>query len=348
MYGSISEFGHLSRVAATSADARVRRTRRASARGAPLVGIVRNPRSHRNKGHAPELADCANILVETPHNHAALRETLAAFAERGVDYLAVDGGDGTVRDVLTCGASVFGDDWPPLVILPKGKTNALVVDLGLPNAWTLPEAMEAIARGKTIVRRPLAIELPNRGEQVQGFILGTGAFARGTQSGQQAHRWGMFNSFAVGLIILWCVAQTLFARASNVWRQGTAMRLRDGGVGGLGGADLPHSRLGNPDERFVMVASTLERFPLGIRPFGRPRPGLKLAVIDAPVRWIMALLPVMLTGHDSAFLRRNGAHRFDVESLDLELGDRFTLDGEYFPAGHYRLRQGPELRFVVP
>ena len=344
MYGSIGEFGHLSRMAVTPASAPVRRARRAPSRGAPLVGIVRNPRSHRNKGHAAELADCANILVETPRSHAALRETLAGFAERGVDYLAVDGGDGTVRDVLTCGAGIFGDDWPPLVILPKGKTNALVVDLGLPNAWTLAEAMEAIGRGKTIVRRPIAIDLPHTGEQVQGFILGTGAFTRGTQTGQQAHRWGMFNSFAVGLIIVWCLIQTMFARSTNMWRKGTAMRLRDG----ADGTDLPRSRFGHPAERFVMVASTLERFPLGIRPFGKVRPGLKLAVIDTPLRWIVALLPLILTGFDAAFLRRNGAHRIDVDTLDLELGDRFTLDGEYFPAGHYRLRQGPELRFVVP
>ena len=342
MYGSIGEFGHLSRVAAKPVNAPVRRSRRASARGAPLVGIVRNPRSHRNKGQAPELADCANILVETPRSHAALRETLAGFAERGIDFLAVDGGDGTVRDVLTCGAGIFGDDWPPLVILPKGKTNALVVDLGLPNAWTLPEAMEAIGRGKSIVRRPLVVETVDTGEQVQGFILGTGAFTRGTQAGQQAHRWGMFNSFAVGLIIVWCLSQTLFARSTNLWRKGTAMRLRSDG------AELPRSRFGNSDERFTMVASTLERFPLGIRPFGPARPGLKLAVIDTPLWRIVALLPLILTGFDSAFLRRNGANRFDVETLDLELGDRLILDGEYFPAGLYRLRQGPELRFVVP
>lgn len=344
MYRSSSEFGYLSRVAQPAVMVPVRQRRRASARGAPLVGIIRNPRARRNLGRAPELADCANIMVETPRNHAALRDTLAGFAERGIDYLAVDGGDGTVRDVLTCGAGIFGYDWPPLVILPKGKTNALVVDLGLPHEWALPAAMEAIARGKTIVRRPLAVTLPHTGELVQGFILGAGAFMRGTQVGQQAHRWGMFNSFAVGLIIVWCLIQTMFARATNIWRKGTPMSLRDD----LSGTELPRSRFGNAGERFVMVASTLERFPLGIRPFGTPRAGLKLAVIDAPLRWIMGLLPILLTGIDGAFLRRHGAHRFDVKALDLRLGDRFTLDGEYFPAGHYRLRQGPELRFVVP
>jgi len=344
MHGAIGEFGHLARMAQARDGEPVRSHRRSPVRGAPLVGIVRNPRSHRNKGLVPELADCANILIETPRSHAALRETLAGFAARGIDYLAVDGGDGTVRDVLTCGAGVFGEDWPTLVVLPKGKTNALAVDLGLPNVWTLPEAMEAIGRGKAIVRRPLQVALPgDEAQQVQGFILGAGAFTLATQAGQEAHRYGAFNSFAVALTILWGLVQALFGARGNLWRRGTRMRLTRGD-----GAELPHSRFGETDERFVLLASTLERFPLGIRPFGKVRAGLKLAVIDAPVRWMLAILPAIFTGWDRPFMARNGFQRIDVETLELDIADRFILDGEYFPAGRYRLRQGPEVRFVVP
>ena len=345
MHGSIYEFEQLpAGPAGPLATARAAGGRRAPARGAPLVGIVRNPRSHRNKGHRPELADCANILTETPRTRTALRETLARFAERGVDCIAVDGGDGTVRDVLTCGADIFGDHWPVLVVLPKGKTNALAVDLGLPNVWSLREAMEAIRAGRTVTRRPLTIALPgDDGAQVNGFILGAGVFTLSTQAGQQAHRWGAFSSFAVGLTTLWSLLQALFGGAGNPWRRGTPMRLVCDR-----GREVVRSRHGDPVERFVLFASTLERFPLGMHPFGRVRPGLKLAVIDAPVRWMLALIPLMLTGFDKPFLARNGFHRIDADQLDLELGDRFILDGEYFPAGRYRLRQGPELRFVVP
>jgi hypothetical protein len=238
---------------------------------------------------------------------------------------------------------VFGDTWPAIVVLPKGKTNALAVDLGLPNVWSLREALEAIRRGKTVVRRPLIVTgAGDEAAQVQGFILGAGMFTMATQAGQQAHRWGAFNSFAVGLTTAWVILQTLFGGAVNLWRRGTAMRLT------ANGRELPRSRHGSPDERFIVLASTLERFPLGMRPFGRSRPGLKLAVVDAPVRWLLALLPLMLAGLDKPFMRRNGFARVDVDELELELGDRFILDGECFPAGHYRLRQGPELRFVVP
>jgi len=157
-------------------------------RAVPLVGIVRNPRSHRNKGVSPEMADCSNILTQTPRTREELHGTLSEFARRGVDYLVVDGGDGTVRDVLSAGADIFGDDWPTFIVLPKGKTNALAVDLGLPNRWSLAEALSSAHRGKTIARSPLRIS-PADGTArcVQGFILGTGVFSIATEAGQEAH-----------------------------------------------------------------------------------------------------------------------------------------------------------------
>lgn len=315
-------------------------------RAVPLVGIVRNPRSHRNKGVAPEMAECSNILTETPRTREDLHDVLAEFARRGIDYLVVDGGDGTVRDVLSCGADIFGDDWPSFIVLPKGKTNALAVDLGLPNHWSLAEALNAAHKGYTLTRRPLSVSpRDGSGRVVQGFILGTGVFSLATEAGQEAHRRGAFNSFAVGLTILWAICQSLFGRAGNAWRQGTRTRIVDR----LTGRPLPRIGRGNPDERYLTVATTFERFPLGARPFGRNvAPGLKLAVIDWPVRWIVALLPAILFGFYGKFLERRGARRFHASELDLDLGGSFILDGEAFPAGRYVLEEGPLLTFVVP
>ena len=315
-------------------------------RAVPLVGIIRNPRSHRNKGVAPEMAECSNILTETPRTREDLYLTLDGFARRGIDYLVVDGGDGTVRDVLSCGADIFGEDWPALIVLPKGKTNALTVDLGLPNHWSLAEALAAAHRGDTVTRRPLRISpVGAAGPCVQGFILGTGAFSIATEAGQEAHRRGAFNSFAVGLTVLWGVAQTLFGRQGNPWRQCTPTRIIDRETG----RDLPHPGPGRSDERFMTVATTFEKFPLGARPFGRhPAPGLKLAVIDWPVRWIIALLPMVLFGLYGRFLARRGTQRFHTGALELDIGGAFILDGEAFPAGRYVLDEGPQLTFVVP
>ena len=316
-------------------------------RAVPLVGIIRNPRSHRNKGVTPEMAECFNILTETPRTREELHHTLAGFERRGIDYLVVDGGDGTVRDVLTCGGEIFGEEWPALIVLPKGKTNALTVDLGLPNQWSLADALAAAHRGRTATRRPLRVtSTDNAGElRMQGFILGTGAFSIATEAGQEAHRRGVFNSFAVGLTILWGIFQTLFGRADNPWRKCTPTRITDRGTG----TDLPHPGPGRADERYLAIATTFEKFPLGARPFGRdPAPGLKLAVIDWPVRWMMALLPAILFGLYGRVLARNGAQRFRASELELEIGGSFILDGEAFPGGGYVLDEGPLLTFVVP
>lgn len=323
-------------------------SRRAIRRGpaVPLVGSIRNPRSHRNKGIPAEMGDCWNILTETPRTREELQESLLEFARRGIDYLVVDGGDGTVRDVLTCGADIFGDHWPSLIVLPKGKTNALAVDLGLPNHWSLAEALAAAHKGYTVNRRPLRIT-PAKGSAraVQGFFLGTGIFSLATEAGQEAHRRGAFNSFAVGLTTLWGILQSLFGRAGNPWRRGTRTRIVDRSTGRA----LPRTGRGRPDERYMTVATTFERFPLGARPFGRNvAPGLKLAVLDYPTRWVVALVPAILYGFWASFLDRNGAQRFQVSEVDLDIGSAFILDGEALAAGRYILDEGPELTFVVP
>ncbi|MFA7584941.1 MAG: diacylglycerol kinase family protein [Novosphingobium sp.] len=312
----------------------------------PLVGLIRNPRSHRNKGQPPEMDGHPNVLTQSPRSHAALREVLKGYAARGIDYLAVDGGDGTVRDVLTCGEDLFGDAWPTLIILPKGKTNALTVDLGLPNRWSLPEALVAAEAGGRVIRRPLRVTPRNgEGRPVLGFFLGAGAFTLGTEAGQEAHRLGAFNSFAVGLIILWTIVQILFGRASNPWRACTPMQLIDVDTG----RTLPHSRHGQPGERFFMVATMFEKFPLGVRPFGpNPPAGLKIGLIDWPLRRLIALLPTVLLGLFPGFVARNGAHRVPVRAVEMEMGGKFIIDGEAYDPGSYLLDEGPALSFVVP
>ncbi|HUQ14242.1 MAG TPA: diacylglycerol kinase family protein [Novosphingobium sp.] len=353
MDGTIYEFEAMPRAASAPALARAPNSSVSGAGAEPLVGIIRNPRSHRNKGRPAEFADRPNVLTRTPRTRDALREELADFARRKIDYLVVDGGDGTVRDVLTCGEATFAGRWPKLIVLPKGKTNALAVALRLPNVWSLAEALDAAARGKTRQQRPLVVELPADARdrdgaptaRVHGFILGAGVFTICTQAAQQAHRLGAFNSFAVLLTILWGLFKTFVGRAENPWRAGTAMRL----WAGPERRALPHSRHGAKERRFLMLASTLDRFPLGTRPFGHLHDQLMIALVDAPLWRFLALLPLLATGFHRAGLARHGIHRIGLDDeLGIEIDDRFILDGEYFPAGRYVLRQGSLLRFVVP
>ena len=312
---------------------------------AAQVGVIYNPRSHRNRGR-DLLSDMApHIHLAQPGKKAQLPAALERFKERRIELLVVNGGDGTVRDVLTAGHDIFGDDWPVVAILPKGKTNALAVDLEAPGDWSLQGAIDAFRNGRRIRRRPILIAPQDDFAQpMMGFILGAGAFTTGIAAGQDAHRFGAFNSLAVAVTTLWGVIQSLLGTDRNPWRRGVEMEL----LLGESGAPMEHSGQGDPGRRQILIASTLERFPAGLKPFGSLKKGLKLAVMDRPVRHILLLLPLILAGWSPSMLRRKGLHQVSVPWFDLSLGDRFIVDGEAYPAGRYRIEQGPELEFVAP
>ncbi|OCC23922.1 hypothetical protein MB02_08875 [Croceicoccus estronivorus] len=349
MEGSIYQFEGLPRavdanVGMRDTDARARRMR-PGLRETPLVGVIRNPRSHRNRGHMPELEGRQNILTASPPTRSELVRVLTGFADRGIDLLAVDGGDGTVRDVLTCGAPIFGDRWPRLIVLPKGKTNALAVDLGLPKDWTLPDALAAARDGHIVHRRPVMVgQADGQGAQVLGFVFGAGIFTIATQAGQTAHRFGAFNSLAVGVTAVASVLQALFGIGASPWRTTTGMRI----FTGADDQEVTHSGHGAPDRRYAMAFSTLERFPAGLNPFGHIRSGLRYVVLDAPLRRVVALVPGLLTGWDRPAFARLGVHRDAVSEALVELDDSFILDGEAFPAGRYRIGMGPKIQFIAP
>lgn len=340
----IYEFGQIPRVdPGVKPRGRIRRVRDAGQ--APTVGVIYNPRSHRNLGADFDCGLCPHVHIAQPRARAQLPEALAEFAAKGIDLLVINGGDGTVRDVLTCGLAIFGDDWPAVAVLPKGKTNALTIDLGVPEDWGLQDAIDALDHGSRVYRRPMAVSTASEpGKRVAGFILGAGAFTRATQAGQSAHKLGAFDSMVVAITGIWAFLQSLFATRGNPWRKGAQMRI------GLGAADAPmaHSGQGDPEMRQLLFASTLDRLPAGIKPFGALKGGLKLVAVDQISRRTTALVPLVLIGRVRNGLRERGIHQLGATQFSLSIGDQFILDGEAFPAGDYRIEQGPELAFVAP
>ena len=309
------------------------------------VGVVRNPRSHRNKGTEPEAFDIPNVLTTAPDTREELAAALAGFAAQGIDFLVIDGGDGTVRDVLSRGAPVFGEHWPKLIVLPKGKTNALAADLDLPERWPLAEALKAAQQARAEIRRPLLLERPDReGWEAMGFILGGGVFNAAIEAGQVAHRFGAFQGFAVAVTAAFGIFQALFGFGKSPWRELVPMRLSTA----PDRQEIPLSSHGESGFRFACGISTLDKFPLGMRPFAKTGKGIKYLVFDAPLRRAIALVPALLMGLDRPFLPKLGIHRGVTDELGFQLGGKFILDGEAFPAGDYRIRLGPELHFLVP
>lgn len=342
MHGAIHLFERLPQV---ELDANAVKPRAlAPARSEPLVGLIRNPRSHRNENGTDEPEDLPGVIAATPHKRKELHNILADFAAKGVDYIAIDGGDGTVRDVLTCGAGAFGESWPALIVLPSGKTNALAHDLGIPGEWTLAQAVAAAKRDSVATRRPLVIaQRDNNRAQVRGFVLGAGAYTAAIDLGQEAHSYGAFNALGVGVTIAWSLLQALFGRDSNGWRRGTKMRLRD-----PDGRELEHVGGTPADERYLLFVSSLGKFPAGLALFKGLAGPLRLAVFDSSRRSLLLRLPAILRGRVSDAARRRGFRMHALERFEFDIRDRFILDGEAFPPGSYVVTAGPRLRFIVP
>lgn len=317
--------------------------------GLPVTGVLYNPRSHRNRDASIVEPDYPVIRVEQPQRRRELKGAMQRFVDSGVELLVINGGDGTVRDALTGGAMVFGDKWPDIAVLPRGKTNALTVDLGMPKHWSLEEAIIAHRDGGRVQRQPMVLEPMDDKELTRlGFILGAGVFLAAIDSGQDAHKFGAFDSLAVGVTTVWGVLQALFGSDSNPWRRGAKARLLLSETPGGTMRDLPRSQWGQAESRAMIFLSSLNRFPAGLQPFGDCPGPLRLAVIDHLRRRVVAQMPWILRGYHSDRLESQGMHRRAAERIELDLGDKFILDGEVFAPGRYCVTPGPQINFVVP
>lgn len=300
------------------------------------AGVICNPRSHRNrKAEIAHQVPAPDVVLAAPRTHGELAATLTEFAARGIGLLVIDGGDGTVRDVLTAAADAFGDDMPQVAVLPTGKTNALALDLGLPIGWSLDQVLAAAQTGGIRKRSPVIVRRPDSVD-LHGFLFGAGVFVRATELAQRTHKAGAFDGFAVALAVVWTVLKTLFGGASSDWRRGEPMRIAADGETLIDGST------------FIALGSTLENLPLGVKPFGPPRPGLKALVGAAPPRRLVTAIVRVLVGQRGDWFERRGYYHRDAKSVELDVPGGFILDGELYAGGPVTLTEGPQLHFVVP
>jgi diacylglycerol kinase family enzyme len=100
------------------------------------VALLSNPRSSGNRSLLPRVRsfcagekDIFHYEVEDVSQIGAALRTIARVKPK---VLVINGGDGTVHAALTemLNGGHFGDDRPPVAVLPNGKTNLIARDLG--------------------------------------------------------------------------------------------------------------------------------------------------------------------------------------------------------------------------
>jgi len=301
------------------------------------VGVIRNPRSHGNRRRG-DVAAPRDVMFVQPSSSAELAAELASLAAQDIDLLVIDGGDGTVRDVLSALPAAFAE--PPLLsVLASGKTNVLAFDLGIRESWNLEAVLAAAADPDARIRRRSPLEMVRSGGEgppLRGFVFGAAGFVRATALAQQVHRANVVRNASVGLTLAGAVAQLALGSDHGAWRRGEMLSLAIDGARPRRGA------------RLVTMATTLNRLPFLMRPFGSARPGLKVLDVDAPPRKLARALPKILWGRGEGWLAAHGYRRGDARSLRLKLDSDVVLDGEVYPGGDLTITQAPALRFLTP
>lgn len=298
------------------------------------IGVISNPRSLHNRdgGFSRAVAECRDLLHAQPRTTAELEEALLDFRQREVEVIAVSGGDGTIREILTALPRSYGDEQPHLALLPSGKTNlvARVVGgrsdrVGNGNAG-LARLLDA-ARGKTLspVEWPVLDitwrDLPER--RVSGFLFGTAGFTAGTRLAySHVHTAGINNASAVILSIAAIAASALFGSRRHALVAGEDMRV------GVDGAPTRGGR------HFLTLATTLDRLILGLTPFwGEGEEPVRWLDIPAPPQRLMAALLPTLRGRPRPWMLDAGYASGRAREMVVELSQPFVVDGELFEPG---------------
>ena len=320
--------------------------------GGRVLGLMLNPTSRRNKKHLDQITQIAH---DSPSTHYRITERpdevvkgLSDFADRSVNVLAIGGGDGTVSRVLTHLLEEKPFQTMPLVaILPGGTANMTAGDIGL--TGSVPSALRRLCdwvetgSGQAhLQRRPILCVKPGRGRPASyGFFFGAGAIVQGIEyTNANIHSKGLKNEFSLGLGLarsMWGIA-----RQDPRFSQPTSMAI---GVDG--------SPLEKPQNRLLMLVSSLERLFLNMRPYwgednGKP---LHMTMVQSPAARLLRTLPSLLRGKPNRYLSpQSGYLSHNISSVSLSFDGPFTLDGEISHArsasGPAEISSGGELTFL--
>jgi hypothetical protein len=314
------------------------------------IGVISNPRSHRNRRHLAAVMRAAAALPEGRHrlleDMADLPAILADFAAAGVRLLVINGGDGTVQAVFT---EIFNDGPfaapPAFAILSGGMTNMIADDVGLRGRHERELAHLGRAlredRCEVLTRRLIRCEATPGARPLHGMFFGAAAICRAILACRASvHPLHIEAQAAAGVTIAGLLLRRLLRGGRNdpVFR-GERIAVQVDDEPAAEGAYL------------LLLATTLDRLVLGSRPYwGQEAGGLRFtSIAHPPPHLVRALWPVLTgrppAGADGAYVSRN------VHRVSLAMDGPWTLDGEMFEARPERpvlLQEGAEVRFLRP
>ncbi len=266
----------------------------------------------------------ASVIQRETAGSQMVPDAVAEFADRGVDVLVVNGGDGTLQRALT---EVLGHTpgWRPKIApLRSGRTNMAALDVGAGRtpAAGLRSLVDDAQQGRIaerVVRRPvLCMELVGEEPPHYGMFFGAGVICRAIQLTHQAFPKGKAQGvFGSSLVTGTLLAQLLSGRRAGVLAPDKVQLTLDEQPAGA-------------DAYTLVIATTLERLFLRMRPFWGTGPGpVRLTTMTAGVRGLGRALPRILRGRAPAG-PAEGLESRNAREGRFRLDCDVSLDGELF------------------
>ena len=304
------------------------------------VGIISSPMSKQNV-RRPELWLDLEKLVSNrgalfvTNNLNELEEALEAFKNCGVTTIAINGGDGTISQVLTKAVQVYGKDGlPSFIPLRGGNFNILADNLGIKSGprTTLSRLLD-IFNGSLEPRIERYKTLHVAGQL--GFLYVNGSAFRFLVEFYKNRGSAVDSAIHLAKIALAKYYNTSFYDSvshdtpAEIWVDG---------------------KLAFVHKSAAMFVSTIPRMPWGLNIFPRARKtgGFECVVYHNPPRKTVTkgILDTLIRPHGSPY-----RSTFCGDEIKFIMGEEvgYTLDGELFFPGtkEMEFKVGPEVSFIT-
>lgn len=291
------------------------------------IALLRNPASSNNLGRPVSRYPSAIDVVE-PVGKSEIPVVLQKLRDESApDLLLIDGGDGTIREIVTHLPDIFGTETPFLGIIANGNTNLIARSAGtIRNSELLEGFLKKPGRDLAGMSRKiplLRIDSSNRNRRTErGFMAGWGAYAAGSRIAIE--ELGTKGGKQVAGAVLKTLRRALFGQDAKILRKGVTTRLSVSGQ--------------RTDEKnracFIGLATTLPgRLTAGLNPFwGTGNGAIRWTHVRAPARGLLVAAPLAMFGRQTKWMAREGYSSGRSEWLELEIGEPHTtlvLDGEF-------------------
>jgi len=317
----------------------------------PTIGLISNPHSRRNRS---QLAAVQGIVANHPNIHHHITQSadeipraLQGFAQRGVDVLAVNGGDGTTAQVFSelLEQRPFSG-LPSVILLPGGTTNMNVGDVGL--RGKLIPAVRRMANWaeqgsdevERLTRPILRIEGCVDGRIISGMFFGTGTIIRGIEYYHHTvNSMGITDELGPGVVTL----RTIWgiARKEPAFSEPSPIRIE------FDAATDTQTR-----QVVLLLISSLERLFLGFRPYwGVENAPLHCTWVQQPTGKVFRAFHSVLRGRPNRHAgQENGYFSHNAGEIRLWIDGAFAVDGEIYHAstahGPVIVSNGGDIEFI--